>query len=144
MFLNILVAFDRSSAARRALEQAIDLARAQHSLLTLITVAPPAASTVIYAGVKPETMRQELDEWAAGVLAEGVALLPDELSAHTVQRRGEVGSEIVKELESGGYDLIVLGSRARGRAKEGLLGSVNGYVHFHSRVPILSVPSQRN
>jgi nucleotide-binding universal stress UspA family protein len=36
---------------------------------------------------------------------------------------------------------VVLGSRGRGPAREGLLGSVNGYVHFHSHVPVLSVPA---
>jgi nucleotide-binding universal stress UspA family protein len=34
----------------------------------------------------------------------------------------------------------VLGTRGRGRAQEGLLGSVNGYLHFHASVPVLSVP----
>jgi nucleotide-binding universal stress UspA family protein len=38
--------------------------------------------------------------------------------------------------------LIVLGSRGRGRAQEGLLGSVNGYIHFHTHVPLLSVPDE--
>jgi len=57
-----------------------------------------------------------------------------------VQRSGHVGPEIVAELERGHYDLLMLGSRGRGRAQEGLLGSVNSYVHFHARVPVLSVP----
>jgi hypothetical protein len=39
MLLNILVAIDDSVSARRALEQAVDLARAMNSKLTLITVA---------------------------------------------------------------------------------------------------------
>jgi nucleotide-binding universal stress UspA family protein len=59
---------------------------------------------------------------------------------HTVQRVGHAGPEIVKEIERGGYDLVVVGSRGRGRAQEGLLGSVNGYLHFHSKIPLLSIP----
>ncbi len=58
----------------------------------------------------------------------------------TVQRTGNPGEAIVRELERGTHDLVVLGSRGRGMARSGLLGSVNGYVHFHSRVPMLSVP----
>lgn len=68
------------------------------------------------------------------------ASLPEDVIGHTLRREGHVGEEIVKELARGRYDLVVLGSRGRGPAREGLFGSVNRYVHFHSRVPVLSVP----
>jgi nucleotide-binding universal stress UspA family protein len=140
MFLNILVAVDDSPAAARALEQAVDLARAQNSLLTVLTVAPPVSPLVARAGVSMEAMRDELDGWATRVLREAAATIPDDVTAHTVQRNGHAGQEVVAELSRGTYDLLVLGTRHRGRAQEGLLGSVNGYVHFHARVPVLSVP----
>ena len=140
MFLNILVGIDGSPSSQRALEYAIELARAERARLTLMTVAPPAASFIMVAGVMPDAMREELDKWAQEQLADAVRTVPDELNAQTVQGRGHPGPEIVKELKRGGYDLIVLGSRGRGRTQEGLLGSVNGYVHFHAHVPLLSVP----
>jgi hypothetical protein len=34
----------------------------------------------------------------------------------------------------------VLGTRGRGRAREGVLGSFNAHLHFNPHVPILSVP----
>ena len=105
-----------------------------------MTVAPPPGAYVARAGVSTETMRAELDSWAEDILKAAAGAIPDGVIPHRVQRTGHAGPEIVKELERGGYDLIVLGSRGRGRAQEGLLGSVNGYVHFHSRVPLLSVP----
>ena len=142
MFLNILVGIDGSPSARRALEHAVDLARAGNSKLTLIAVAPPVSSYVTLGGVGVDTMAAELDKWAESALAEAQQKVPDDVSAHTVQGRGHPGPEIIKELERGAYDLIVLGSRGRGRAQEGLLGSVNGYVHFHSRVPLLTVPPE--
>jgi nucleotide-binding universal stress UspA family protein len=140
VFLNILVALDGSTSSRRALDRAIELARALNSRLTLITVAPLASHYVTLAGVTNERMQAELDRWAVDLLAEAAAGVPEGVIAHTVQRSGHAGEEIVRELERGGYDLIVLGSRGRGRAREGVLGSVNGYVHFNSRVPLLSVP----
>ncbi len=73
------------------------------------------------------------------MLSQAAERIPTDVVAHTIQHAGEVGPEIVKELNRGSYDLIVLGSRGRGRAQEGLLGSVTSYVHFHSRVPLLSV-----
>jgi nucleotide-binding universal stress UspA family protein len=140
VFLNILVAVDGSASSRRALEHAIDLARALNSKLTLITVAPPISHYVPLAGVSSETMRKELDRWAAGILDEASATVPDDVVAHKVQPIGHAGPKILEEIERSRYDLVVLGSRGRGRAQEGLLGSVNGYLHFHSRVPLLSVP----
>ena len=61
------------------------------------------------------------------------------MSIHHVERAGRVGEEIVKELEARGYDLIVLGSRGRGRVESNVLGTVNGYVHYHSTVALLSI-----
>jgi nucleotide-binding universal stress UspA family protein len=140
MFLNILVAIDGSDSSRRALEQGIDMARAMNSKLTLITVAPPLSHYVTLAGVSGETMRDELDRWAETMLTEASAAVPDDVLVHRVQKSGHAGPEILAELERGGYDLLVLGSRGRGRTQESLLGSVNGYLHFHSGVPLLSVP----
>jgi nucleotide-binding universal stress UspA family protein len=108
--------------------------------LTLISVAPAASSYVTLAGVSARTMQAELDKWAAQTLDESSRLVPDEIAAHTVQGKGHAGPVILKELERGAYDLVVLGTRGRGPVQEGFLGSVNGYVHFHSKVPLLSVP----
>lgn len=140
MFLNILFATDGSPSAQRALEYAVDLARAGNAKLTLMTVAPPASFYVALAGVSSETMQAEIDKWAAETLEQAVRSVPDDVIAHKVQGRGHPGPQVVQELERGQYDLIVLGSRGRGRTQEGLLGSVNGYVHFHARVPLLVRP----
>lgn len=140
LFLNILVATDGSPSAQRAVEHAVDLARAGNARLTLMAVAPPPSSYIPLAGVSHETMQAELDRWAAEALDQAARSVPDDVIAHRVQGRGHPGPEVVGELERGGYDLLVLGSRGRGRAQEGLLGSVNAFVHFHSRVPLLSVP----
>ena len=47
------------------------------------------------------------------MLRDARASLPDDVAPHTVRRRGHPGEEIVAELERGGYDLLVLGSRRR-------------------------------
>jgi nucleotide-binding universal stress UspA family protein len=140
MFLNILVGIDGSASSLRALDHAAALARAGNAKLTLIAVAPPVSSYVTLAGVSPENMKAELDRWAGSILDKAARRVPEDVLVHRIQRRGHAGPEILEELERGHYDLIVLGSRGRGRTQEGLLGSVNGYIHFHSRVPLLSVP----
>jgi len=140
VFTNILVGLDGSRSSQRALEQAIDLAKAPGVKVTLMTVAPPVATYVTLGGMGIETMSAELDKWAKNVLDEAARTVPPEVTAESVQGRGHPGPEILKELKRGGYDLIVLGTRGRGRTQEGLLGSVNGYIHFHAQVPLLSVP----
>jgi nucleotide-binding universal stress UspA family protein len=140
VFLNILVGVDGSPSSGNALSEAVELAQAEGSLLTLICVAPLVSSYVALGGVSSDRMAADLDEWAGQVLEEARSAVPDRVIAHTVQKLGHAGEEIVAELERGSYDLVVLGSRGRGRLQEGFLGSVTGYVHFHSRVPILSVP----
>ena len=140
MFLNILVGIDGSASSNRALEHAVQLARAGNAKLTLMTVAPPVASYVTLAGVSSDRMKAELDRWASDLLERATESLPDGVSAHRIERRGNAGHEIVKELQQG----RLRPGRARiARARtheEGLLGSVNGYVHFHSHVPLLTVP----
>ena len=111
-----------------------------NSLLTLIAVAPPVPPYVSFAAVSPEQMKADVERWAETKLLEAAGLVPDDVLVHRVQRSGHIGPEIVAELERGHYDLVVLGTRGRGRAQENLLGSVNGYVHFHTHVPVLSVP----
>jgi len=140
MFLNILVGVDGSESSLRALEHAVGLARAGNSRLTLLTVAPPVSSYVTLAGVSPQDMEDDLDRWAGRILEQAEEMIPADVIAHRIQARGHAGPEIVAELERGGYDLVVLGSRGRGRAQESLFGSVNAYVHFHTNVPVLSVP----
>jgi nucleotide-binding universal stress UspA family protein len=139
VFLNILVAVDGSAAAKRALDEAVDLTRAGNARLTLIAVAPPATQFASLAGTTAEMLRSQLDEWAARVLRDARASLPDDIAAHTVQRSGHPGEEIVAELERGGYDLLVLGSRGHGRTRANVFGSVNTHVHYHTDTPVLSI-----
>jgi nucleotide-binding universal stress UspA family protein len=139
LFLNILVAYDGSPSSRLAFEQAVDLARAQNSKLTVLTVAPPVSRYAALSGTSAERMNCELESWAANTAAEARAAAPDDVIVHSVVRRGQAGPEIVEELEAGTYDLVVLGCRGHGHLESEVLGSVNAYVHFHSKVPMLSI-----
>jgi nucleotide-binding universal stress UspA family protein len=139
VFLDILVAYDGTPSSTVALGHAVDLARAQNSKLTIIAVAPPVTRYAAAAGVSPQELRDTTERWARERIAEAMATVPDDVIAHSVVRVGRAGEEIVKELERGTYDLIVLGSRGHGRVGSNLLGSVNGFVHFHSKVALLSI-----
>jgi nucleotide-binding universal stress UspA family protein len=139
MFNKILVAYDGSSSSRAAVQQAYDLAQANNSQVTVLSVAPSVAPLAGLGGVSIDELGKELQQWADRSVREAASIAPDDVIVHTVTRSGHVGEEIVAEIEAGGYDLVVLGSRGRGRLATELFGSANSYVHFHSRIPLLSI-----
>ena len=105
----------------------------------MVTVAPSVAPVAAIAPVSIEGLRAELERWARTTLDEARAAAPAGLTVRAVEREGHVGDEIVAEIESGDYDLVVLGSRGHGRLATEILGSVNNHVHYHSNVPTLTV-----
>jgi nucleotide-binding universal stress UspA family protein len=139
MFRNILIAYDGSPTSRSALAQAYQLAQAEDADVTVVTVAPSVAPLAALAPLSVEGLRDELDRWARTKLDEAKVAAPDELTVRTVERKGHVGDEIVAEIESRDYDLVVLGSRGHGRLATEILGSVNNHVHYRSNVPTLTI-----
>jgi nucleotide-binding universal stress UspA family protein len=139
MFNNILVAYDGSSSSRAAVQQAFELAQTNNARLTVLAVAPSVAPLAGLGGVSLEELGNELQHWADRTVHEAASMAPDDVIVHTVTRSGHIGEEIVAEIEAGTYDLVVLGSRGRGKLTSELFGSANAYVHFHSRVPLLSI-----
>ena len=73
MFKSILVAWDGSEHAKRALAEAVDLARTQDGRLTLLTVAAPLHA---WPGYVPPVSEADLISGAEKILAEGEALVP--------------------------------------------------------------------
>jgi nucleotide-binding universal stress UspA family protein len=139
MFRNILVALDRSPTARRALEEAADLAVALNARLTIISVAPDAPGAAPMAGVDPIAMTHDIETETQRLLREAVESLPDELPVTTVLKHGKPGEQIVEQLKAGQHDLLAMGSRGRGRAAESIFGTTAGYVHWHNRVAMLVI-----
>jgi nucleotide-binding universal stress UspA family protein len=139
MFNKILVAYDGSPSSRAAIQQAYALAKVNNAEVTVLSVAPSVAALAGLSGVSIEELGAELKEWADQTAREGASTAPGDANVHTITRSGHVGEEIVSEIGAGGYDLVVLGSRGRGRLVTDLFGSANGYVHFHSKVPLLTI-----
>ncbi len=141
MFSSILVGVDRSEHARVALEQAIDLARAEGAAMTVLV----AYSGVIQWGPAP-LPPDAVDEYLIGVrddakalAAEVAARIPVDLAAEMLVVDGSPAPALLDQAAAGNHDLIVVGSRGRGDASSLLLGSVSHAVLHHSRVPVLIV-----
>ena len=137
MFRSILVALDGSAASEEALDQAIDLARAEGARLSLISVAAPPRWRPVGPLVPPYPTDAQLAEKAQEILDRAEARVPDDVPVATVLRSGLAAKEILKRIECAKHDLVVMGSRGLGPAASLLLGSVSRSVAAHSPVPVL-------
>ena len=140
MFRNILVAIDGSLHANQALMEAIDLAASENARLTLFTaIAPLPPIAYLAAGAPVTDLAKTADTEAQAVLLRARASVPADVSVTTVLTTQPVQPALLRQIEAGRHDLVVMGSRGRGAVRSALLGSVSHDVLHHSPVPVLIV-----
>jgi nucleotide-binding universal stress UspA family protein len=143
MFQRLLVAFDGSAHAERALNDAIDLAQAGNGRLTILAVAREVFDTSFgYAAPPPnfQGVQEQVEDELRATLAQAVDTVPDDIPVTSLIRRGHAAQTIVDVAREGAYDLIVMGTRGRGGLRTLLLGSVSQRVLQMSPIPVLVVP----
>jgi len=142
MFRRLLVAFDGSGHAKRALTDAIALAQESRGRLTVLAVAPEP-SVWAFSGygvpVDVDRLSGQIERAYSAMLDGAVAGVPADLPVTKILRRGAPAPMIVDEANAGGHDLVVMGSRGRGELRSLLLGSVSHHVLQGSRLPVLVV-----
>jgi nucleotide-binding universal stress UspA family protein len=131
--MKIVVGFDGSEPARRALDRAAGLAKAGDPV-SVVTVADV---TVTKGGMTPDApktaaRKEALDEAKKALGAKGVTV-------ETVLADGDPGDAIIAEAEKAGADLIVVGTRGLNAAERLLLGSVSTKVVHHAKCDVLVV-----
>ncbi len=142
MFRRLLVAFDGSSHARRALTEAIELAQANRGTLTVVTVAPEPsvwAFSGYGAPVSVDRFAEEAERTYQAMLDDAVRAVPADLPVTKILRRGPAAREIVAVAKAGNYDLIVAGSRGHGELRSLLRGSVSHHIVQASHLPVLVI-----
>jgi nucleotide-binding universal stress UspA family protein len=141
MFRNILVSVDSSAHAQRALDEAIDIARAGKGRITILTAVPRppiwAAGTVATSAAAVSAL--DLEREAIQVMRCAVERVPDDVPVTTVISRRTIRTALMNALQSGDHDLLVMGSRGRRALAASLLGSVSHYALNHSPIPVLIV-----
>jgi nucleotide-binding universal stress UspA family protein len=139
MFRNILVAIDDSATSARAFDAAGELAGSLNARLTVISVAPEVSPGAYRTGVDVQGLRDDVERETRQLISDAVDRLPAGMPVTTVLKHGDPGKRIVEQIEEGDHDLLVMGSRGRGRVATNLLGSVAADVFFHSRVAMLVI-----
>ncbi len=139
MFHNILVSIDGSPHADQALQEAIDIALAENSRLTLLTSIRRCPSWA-YSPVSAAAVEQlavDFEHEAQRVMRDAVERVPESIPVTKIITRDPIRQALMKRIKSGYHDLLVMGSRGRGAITASLLGSVSHYVLNHSPIPVL-------
>jgi nucleotide-binding universal stress UspA family protein len=141
MFRNILVSIDGSAHSDRALDEAIDIARADQSRITILTAInqPPIWAASAMAAGACAVSAAELEKEAVDVMRRAVDRVPRDIPVTTIISRKPIRAALMSRISDSDYDLLVMGSRGRGALCASLLGSVSHYALNHSPIPVLIV-----
>lgn len=141
-FKKILVPYDGSDHAKKALAQAVALAEESGATILLATVCQMmSASTNAFelASAMGRDLVKELRGKCEAALAEGAALIPENIPFEKRMPIGSAGPMLEELAEKEHCDLIVMGSRGLGPLKSAFLGSVSSWLVSHSSCAILIV-----
>ena len=148
MFQKILVGVDGSESALKAVDVAVNLAESFDGQLVLLHVVQVSAiaeqalkiSATAHLSENPKGIMERLSQDVldtARERAHRVGLADQKISTSTVD--GNQARELIKTAKRRKVDLIVLGSRGRGRLEGLLLGSVSQKVSSLSPCPCMIV-----
>jgi nucleotide-binding universal stress UspA family protein len=129
---HILVGFDGSTNARRALEEALDVAKPD-TRITVVAAAQPTAPPGLALPVEPEGLEERGSE-----LEDARRLLAEQgRQAEVAVVSGAPADVLVEEAERRGADLIVVGRRGLSGAERLVMGSVSAKVARMARCSVL-------
>ena len=141
MIKHIMIPYDKSEPADRALEYAIDLAKKYNATISIVACIVPQVPMDPNFGTAYADTLKFMQQDAVNAISK----LESRLNELKIPAKTEVlvGVSITDELlsyaESHQVDLIVMGSRGLGGFKKMLLGSIASGVSQHSKSPVLIV-----
>jgi len=139
--MKILLAYDGSSHADKAMERAAVITGKSNADLTVISVTPDLCLPEGELSMEQcDRITEAFNKEAEGALKKMAdALSAQGIKTRTVIENGQPVDKILETAESIGADLIVIGSRGRRGAKRILLGSVSSKVAEYAKCDVLIV-----
>jgi nucleotide-binding universal stress UspA family protein len=132
--MKVLLAYDGFNYSSFALDEAIRLGREEAAEITVLSVVPPEARGTKsggHAGLPPHADEDVIRAFAA--------LRDHGVQAETTVAYGKPAEEIVERAKTGGFDLVLMGTRELGPIERHVLGSVSHKVVKHAPCPVLIV-----
>lgn len=141
MYRNLVIAYDGTDGAKAALERAAEIAARDGAALTVVEAVSEGVPALV-----PGAPRSPKPEEAASTreeLRRAVGSLDPSLEASPWAVGGPPAKAILTVADDIEADLIVTGSRGRGRVASAVLGSVSTEILQGSRCDVLIVhPSE--
>jgi nucleotide-binding universal stress UspA family protein len=144
MFGSIVVGTDGSDTARKAVLEAVDLAKQLNATVRIVSAFEPVSNQRL----RNESRDAPADlEWTiharedvdATLREAAEAVEPSGVTVETYAREGDPADAILDVAEEQGADLIVVGNKGMTGAKRFLLGSVPNKVSHHAPCSVLIV-----
>ena len=144
MFRSIVVGTDGSDTARKAVQQAIDLAKSVGAAVSVVSAYEPVPQSRLREEARqaPEDLQWLINprEDVDATLSSAADVIRDAgLDVETFAREGDPADAILDVAEERDADLIVVGNKGMTGARRFLLGSVPNKVSHHAPCSVLIV-----
>lgn len=145
-YKKILVPYDGSEHAKKALAQAVDIAAAGEnaqifiaSVCNMVSAMSNFDQVSIAEGVLTTKLSEDLEAQCKSDLKEAASVMPEGIGHEELYEVGSPGPVLLNMAEEHGIDLIVMGSRGLGPLKGIFMGSVSSYLVSRAKCPVLIV-----
>lgn len=145
-YKKILVPYDGSDHAKKAVQQASDLAAAGDgtkiyiaSVCNMVSAMSNFDQVSIAEGCLTTKLLEDRECQCQKDIAEAKAMIPKDIPVEELYEVGSPGPVLLNMAEDNGIDLVVMGSRGLGPLKGIFMGSVSSYMVSRSKCPVLIV-----
>ncbi|KAA1014302.1 universal stress protein [Paraburkholderia panacisoli] len=145
MYANIVVAVDGSEGAKRALSEAIQLAKLSHGKLTAVYVLDQSAAFTYAGACDPHLLTDAARQVGLSLLRGALAQMRDlnvPGDTEIVETQGiaeDIASALLRCVQHRGADLVVMGTHGRRGLRRMVIGSVAERVVRYATCPVLLI-----